>query len=124
VPTLRGHNNVQGAADMGTMPNIEKAYSVDLPATPGLDNIQMLESIDKGEMKAMFIAGEDMAWVDADSNHTQAMLAKLDFLVVQEIFLSTTAQFADVILPGAPSLEKDGTFTNTERRVTPQGRFF
>lgn len=130
---LRGHNNVQGAADMGSMPNIfpgyqpvsddqihakfEKAYGVDLPATPGLDNIQMLESIDKGEMKAMFIAGEDMAWVDADSNHTQAMLAKLDFLVVQEIFLSTTAQFADVILPGAPSLEKDGTFTNTERRV-------
>jgi formate dehydrogenase major subunit len=130
---LRGHNNVQGAADMGTMPNIfpgyqsvtnaeirtkfEKAYGVDLPATPGLDNIQMLEAIDKGEMKAMFIAGEDMAWVDADSNHTQAMLAKLDFLVVQEIFLSTTAQFADVILPGTPSLEKDGTFTNTERRV-------
>nr|WP_308128764.1 formate dehydrogenase subunit alpha [Bacillus sp. sid0103] len=130
---LRGHNNVQGAADMGTMPNIfpgyqsvtddqirtkfEKAYGVDLPGTPGLDNIQMLEAIDKGEMKAIFIAGEDMAWVDADSNHTQAMLAKLDFLVVQEIFLSTTAQFADVILPGAPSLEKDGTFTNTERRV-------
>ncbi|MFL6561915.1 MAG: molybdopterin oxidoreductase family protein, partial [Bacillus sp. (in: firmicutes)] len=130
---LRGHNNVQGAADMGTMPNIfpgyqpvtdnqirakfEEAYGVDLPATPGLDNIQMLEAIDNGEMKAMFIAGEDMAWVDADSNHTQEMLAKLDFLVVQEIFLSTTAQFADIILPGAPSLEKDGTFTNTERRV-------
>ncbi|MEH7309147.1 formate dehydrogenase subunit alpha [Neobacillus drentensis] len=130
---LRGHNNVQGAADMGTMPNIfpgyqsvtddqvrtkfEKAYGVDLPATPGIDNIQMLAAIDEGKMKAMFISGEDMAWVDADSNHTQAMLAKLDFLVVQEIFLSTTAQFADVILPGAPSLEKDGTFTNTERRV-------
>ncbi|MEH7547431.1 formate dehydrogenase subunit alpha [Neobacillus vireti] len=130
---LRGHNNVQGAADMGTMPNIfpgyqsvtddqvrakfEKAYGVDIPAASGLDNIQMLEAIDKDEMKAMFIAGEDMAWVDADSNHTQEMLTKLDFLVVQEIFLSTTAQFADVILPGAPSLEKDGTFTNTERRV-------
>ena len=130
---LRGHNNVQGAADMGTMPNIfpgyqsvsddqvrakfEQAYGVDIPAASGLDNIQMLEAIDKGEMKAMFIAGEDMAWVDADSNHTQEMLTKLDFLVVQEIFLSTTAQFADVILPGAPSLEKDGTFTNTERRV-------
>ena len=130
---LRGHNNVQGAADMGTMPNIfpgyqsvtnseirekfEKAYGVKIPATHGLDNIEMLGAIDKGEMKAMFIAGEDMAWVDADSNHTQAMLAKLDFLVVQEIFLTTTAQFADVILPGAPSLEKDGTFTNTERRV-------
>ncbi|WP_342044186.1 formate dehydrogenase subunit alpha [Bacillus sp. OTU530] len=130
---LRGHNNVQGAADMGTMPNIfpgyqpvandelrakfEKAYGVTLPAQPGLDNIEMLEAIDKGKLKGMYIVGEDMAWVDADSNHTQDMLSKLDFLVVQEIFLSTTAQFADVILPGAPSLEKDGTFTNTERRV-------
>jgi formate dehydrogenase major subunit len=130
---LRGHNNVQGASDMGTMPNIfpgyqavtedavrkkfEKAYGVTLPAKPGLDNIQMLQAIDRDELKAMYIVGEDMAWVDADSNHTQAMLAKLDFLVVQEIFLSTTAQFADVILPGVPSLEKDGTFTNTERRV-------
>ncbi|WP_420489797.1 formate dehydrogenase subunit alpha [Neobacillus drentensis] len=130
---LRGHNNVQGAADMGTMPNIfpgyqsvtnveirekfEKAYGVSISPNPGLDNIEMLGAVDRGEMKAMYIAGEDMAWVDADSNHTQAMLAKLDFLVVQEIFLTTTAQFADVILPGAPSLEKDGTFTNTERRV-------
>lgn len=130
---LRGHNNVQGAADMGTMPNIfpgyqsvtnveirekfEKAYGVEISPNPGLDNIEMLGAVDRGEMKAMYIAGEDMAWVDADSNHTQAMLEKLDFLVVQEIFLTTTAQFADVILPGAPSLEKDGTFTNTERRV-------
>ncbi|MCM3570338.1 formate dehydrogenase subunit alpha [Neobacillus mesonae] len=130
---LRGHNNVQGASDMGTMPNIfpgyqsvaddeirakfEKSYGVTLPAKPGLDNIQMLESIDNDELKGMYIVGEDMAWVDADSNHTQAMLEKLDFLVVQEIFLTTTAQFADVILPGVPSLEKAGTFTNTERRV-------
>ncbi|MFP5115906.1 formate dehydrogenase subunit alpha [Bacillaceae bacterium C204] len=130
---LRGHNNVQGAADMGTMPNIfpgyqsitnveirekfEKAYGEEIPANPGLDNIEMLGAVDRDEMKAMYIAGEDMAWVDADSNHTQAMLEKLDFLVVQEIFLTTTAQFADVILPGTPSLEKDGTFTNTERRV-------
>jgi formate dehydrogenase major subunit len=130
---LRGHNNVQGAADMGTMPNIfpgyqsvandeirskfEEAYGVQISGTPGLDNIQMLEAIDRDELKGMYIAGEDMAWVDANSNHTQEMLAKLDFLVVQEIFLTTTAQFADVILPGAPSLEKDGTFTNTERRV-------
>ena len=130
---LRGHNNVQGAADMGTMPNIfpgyqsvtnddirakfEKAYDVDISPKPGLDNIEMLAAIDKGDLKGMYIAGEDMAWVDADSNHTQDMLAKLDFLVVQEIFFTTTAQFADVILPGAPSLEKEGTFTNTERRV-------
>ncbi|WNS78494.1 formate dehydrogenase subunit alpha [Domibacillus sp. DTU_2020_1001157_1_SI_ALB_TIR_016] len=130
---LRGHNNVQGAADMGTMPNIfpgyqsvtndevrakfEQAYGVAISPKPGLDNIEMLAAIDKGDLKGMYIAGEDMAWVDADSNHTQDMLAKLDFLVVQEIFFTTTAQFADVILPGAPSLEKEGTFTNTERRV-------
>ncbi|MFC3884884.1 formate dehydrogenase subunit alpha [Bacillus songklensis] len=130
---LRGHNNVQGASDMGTMPNIfpgyqqvaddearakfEKAYGVSISPKPGLDNIEMLAAIDRGDLKGMYIAGEEMAWVDADSNHTQEMLSKLDFLVVQEIFFSTTAQFADVILPGAPSLEKDGTFTNTERRV-------
>jgi formate dehydrogenase major subunit len=130
---LRGHNNVQGASDMGTMPNIfpgyqpvtndeirakfEAAYGVQIPSQRGLDNFEMLEAIDRGEMKAMYISGEDMAWVDADSNHTQDMLSKVDFLVVQDVFLSMTAQFADVILPAAPSLEKDGTFTNTERRV-------
>ncbi len=130
---LRGHNNVQGASDMGTMPNIfpgyqpvtdgdirakfEKAYGVSIQAQPGYDNIQMLEAIERGELRGMYIAGEDMAWVDANSNHTQEMLKNVEFLVVQEIFLTTTAQFADVILPGTPSLEKDGTFTNTERRV-------
>jgi formate dehydrogenase major subunit len=130
---LRGHNNVQGASDMGTMPNIfsgyqlvaneevrakfETAYGVSIPARAGMDNIQMLDAIDRGELKAMYIAGEDMAWVDANSNHTQDLLAKIDFLVVQDVFLSMTAQFADVVLPAAPSLEKDGTFTNTERRV-------
>ncbi len=130
---LRGHNNVQGAADMGTMPDIfpgyqsvtnddirakfEAAYGVHIPGQRGLDNIQMLEAIETGELKAMYIAGEEMAWVDADSNHTQEMLANLDFLVVQDVFLSKTAEFADVILPAVPSLEKDGTFTNTERRV-------
>ncbi|KEO76769.1 formate dehydrogenase subunit alpha [Paenibacillus polymyxa] len=130
---LRGHNNVQGAADMGTMPDIfpgyqpvtndvvrakfEAAYGVQIPGQRGLDNIQMLEAIETGKLKAMYIAGEEMAWVDADSNHTQEMLANLDFLVVQDVFLSKTAEFADVILPAVPSLEKDGTFTNTERRV-------
>ncbi|MFB9275811.1 formate dehydrogenase subunit alpha [Cohnella cellulosilytica] len=130
---LRGHNNVQGASDMGTMPNIfpgyqpvaddairakfEAAYGVSLPGEPGLDNIQMLNEIERGNLRAMYIAGEEMAWVDADSRHTQEMLAKLDFLVVQDVFLSKTAEFADIILPAAPSLEKEGTFTNTERRV-------
>ncbi|MFM1655192.1 formate dehydrogenase subunit alpha [Brevibacillus sp. B_LB10_24] len=130
---LRGHNNVQGAADMGTMPDIfpgyqrvtddeirakfEAAYGVKIPGKRGLDNIEMLEAVDRGELRGMYIAGEDMAWVDSDSNHTQEMLAKLDFLVVQDVFFSKTAEFADVILPAVPSLEKDGTFTNTERRV-------
>ena len=130
---LRGHNNVQGASDMGTMPNIypgyqpvtdgairakfEDAYGVSLPGEPGLDNIQMLAAIEQGKLRAMYIAGEEMAWVDANSRHTQEMLSKLDFLVVQDVFLSKTAEFADIILPAAPSLEKEGTFTNTERRV-------
>ncbi|MGG1552791.1 formate dehydrogenase subunit alpha [Paenibacillus ferrarius] len=130
---LRGHNNVQGASDMGTMPDIfpgyqkvsddavrakfEKAYGVEIPGVRGLDNIEMLAAIGRGELKGMYISGEEMAWVDADSNHTQEMLASLDFLVVQDVFFSTTAQFADIVLPAVPSLEKEGTFTNTERRV-------
>ncbi len=130
---LRGHNNVQGACDMGTLPGwlpgyqhitddaarakFEEAYGVEIDAKPGLDNIQMLASIDKGEMKAMYLVGEDMALVDSNSNHVHDVLSKLDFFVVQDIFLSRTAQYADVVLPGVPSLEKNGTFTNTERRV-------
>lgn len=130
---LRGHNNVQGAADMGTMPDIfpgyqrvtddavrnkfEAAYGVQIPGERGLDNIQMLEAIGRGEIKGMYITGEEMAWVDSDSNHTQEMLANVEFLVVQDIFFSKTAEFADIVLPAVPSLEKEGTFTNTERRV-------
>ncbi|USK68073.1 formate dehydrogenase subunit alpha [Peribacillus frigoritolerans] len=130
---LRGHNNVQGACDMGTLPTwlpgyqhvtddvarakFEKAYGVKIDGQPGLNNIEMLKAIEKGDMKAMYLVGEDMALVDADANHVDKVLSGLDFFVVQDIFLSRTAQYADVILPGAPSLEKDGTFTNTERRV-------
>ncbi|GIN92444.1 putative formate dehydrogenase YrhE [Siminovitchia terrae] len=130
---LRGHNNVQGACDMGTLPGwlpgyqhvtddvarkkFEKAYGVEIEGNPGLDNIQMLQSIDEGKMKAMYVVGEDMALVDSNANHVSDMLSKLDFLVVQDVFFSRTAQYADVILPAVPSLEKDGTFTNTERRV-------
>ncbi len=130
---LRGHNNVQGACDMGTLPawlpgyqhvtddharaKFEKAYGIPIHDKPGLDNIQMLKAIDAGLMKAMYVIGEDMALVDSNANHVDEVLSKLDFLVVQDIFFSRTAQYADVILPGAPSLEKDGTFTNTERRV-------
>lgn len=130
---LRGHNNVQGACDMGSLPGwlpgyqhitddvarakFEKAYGVKIDGKPGLDNIQMLHAIEEGKLKGMYIVGEDMALVDSNANYVHEMLSKLDFLVVQDIFLSRTAQYADVILPGAPSLEKDGTFTNTERRV-------
>ncbi|MBS2969186.1 formate dehydrogenase subunit alpha [Metabacillus sp. KIGAM252] len=130
---LRGHNNVQGACDMGTLPGwlpgyqhvtddaarakFEEAYGVKICSTPGLNNIEMLGSIGAGKMKAMYLVGEDMALVDADSNHVDEILSSLEFFVVQDIFLSRTAQYADVVLPAAPSLEKDGTFTNTERRV-------
>lgn len=95
----------------------EEAYGVTIDSTPGLDNIEMLHSIEKGDMKAMYIVGEDMALVDSNANRVHDILSGLDFLVVQDIFLSKTAQYADVVLPAAPSLEKEGTFTNTERRV-------
>ncbi|WP_416653859.1 formate dehydrogenase subunit alpha [Bacillus amyloliquefaciens] len=130
---LRGHNNVQGACDMGTLPGwlpgyqhitddaarakFEKAYGVKIDGKPGLDNIEMLHAIEEGNMKAMYLVGEDMALVDSNANHVHDILSSLDFFVVQDIFLSRTAQYADVILPAVPSLEKDGTFTNTERRV-------
>lgn len=130
---LRGHNNVQGACDMGTLPGwlpgyqhitddaarakFEKAYGVEIDGKPGLDNIEMLHAIEEGSMKAMYLVGEDMALVDSNANHVHDILSSLDFFVVQDIFLSRTAQYADVILPAVPSLEKDGTFTNTERRV-------
>ncbi|OCA87215.1 formate dehydrogenase subunit alpha [Pseudobacillus wudalianchiensis] len=130
---LRGHNNVQGACDMGTLPGwlpgyqhvtddaarqkFEKAYGVNISAVPGLDNIQMLKSIEAGNMKAMYVVGEDMALVDSNANHVHEILSSLDFFVVQDMFFSRTAQYADVILPASPSLEKEGTFTNTERRV-------
>ncbi|MCI4136543.1 formate dehydrogenase subunit alpha [Bacillus vallismortis] len=130
---LRGHNNVQGACDMGTLPGwlpgyqhitddnarakFEEAYGVEIDGKPGLDNIQMLHSIEEGKMKAMYLVGEDMALVDSNANHVHEILSSLDFFVVQDIFLSRTAQYADVVLPATPSLEKDGTFTNTERRV-------
>lgn len=130
---LRGHNNVQGACDMGSLPGwlpgyqhvtdenarlkFETAYGVKIDDKPGMDNIQMLQAVDEGIMKAMYVVGEDMALVDSNANHVDEVLSKLDFFVVQDIFFSRTAQYADVILPAAPSLEKEGTFTNTERRV-------
>ena len=130
---LRGHNNVQGASDHGAMPNFfpgyqkvddaeirakfEKAWKVTLPPKPGLDNHQMIDAIQDGRLKAMYIFGEDMSAVDSNSNYVSDALMKLDFLVMQETLFTRTCEFADVILPASPSLEKDGTFTNTERRI-------
>ncbi|WP_264176015.1 formate dehydrogenase subunit alpha [Effusibacillus dendaii] len=130
---LRGHNNVQGACDFGSMPawmpgyeavqdekvraKYERAWGVKLPKEPGLNNHQMVEAIQDGKLKALYLMGEDMAIVDSNSNHVQAAFEQLEFFVVQDIFFSKTAQYADVVLPASPSLEKDGTFTNTERRI-------
>ncbi len=130
---LRGHNNVQGASDHGAMPNFlpgyqnvadpdirskfEAAWNVTLPAKPGLDNHQMIDAIHDGRLKGMYVFGEEMSVVDSNAGYVAAALAKLDFFVMQEIFFSETCRFADVILPASPSLEKEGTFTNTERRI-------
>ncbi len=130
---LRGHNNVQGAGDFGCAPDVMPGYEsvddekvrtkyhlgwgVELPSTKGLDNHDMVEAIHLGNLKAMYIVGEDMALVDANANYVQQAFEKLQFLIVQDIFFSKTAEYADVILPGCPSLEKEGTFTNTERRI-------
>ncbi|MBA4494778.1 formate dehydrogenase subunit alpha [Paenactinomyces guangxiensis] len=130
---LRGHNNVQGACDFGTMPawfpgyeavqdakvraRYEEAWGVTLPKEPGLNNHQMVEAIHDGKLKALYLFGEDMAIVDSNSNHVHDAFEKLEFFVVQDIFFTKTAQYADVVLPAAPSLEKEGTFTNTERRI-------
>jgi formate dehydrogenase major subunit len=130
---LRGHNNVQGASDHGAMPNFfpgyqkvddsairskfEKAWNVPLPSTPGLNNHQMIDAIHEGRIKSMYVFGEEMSLVDSNANYVADALSKLDFFVMQEIFFTDTCRFADVILPACPSLEKEGTFTSTERRI-------
>jgi formate dehydrogenase major subunit len=130
---LRGHNNVQGASDHGAMPNnlpgyqsvddpevrkrFEAAWQVTLPATKGLDNHHMVDAIHEGKLKSMYLFGEEMSIVDSNSNYVSAAFEKLEFFVVQDVFFGTTCRFADVVLPAAPSLEKEGTFTSTERRI-------
>ncbi len=130
---LRGHNNVQGASDFGSMPNLypgyqhvedeavrakfEAAWGVTLPTSKGLDNHDMIKAIHEGKLHALYIKGEDTITSDANANYVEVALRKLPFLVVQDVNYSETARFADVILPASPSLEKDGTFTNTERRI-------
>jgi formate dehydrogenase major subunit len=130
---LRGHNNVQGASDHGAMPNFlpgyqsvddpevrarfEAGWNVKLPSTKGLDNHEMIEAIHHGKLKAMYLFGEEISLVDSNANFVNDGLSKLEFFVAQDIFFSDTCRFADVVLPASPSLEKEGTFTSTERRI-------
>jgi len=133
VNPLRGQNNVQGACDMGGLPAVfpgyqrvdvpelrakfEKAWGVALPGKPGLTVVEILQAADKGRIKALYCMGENPVLSDPNSNHTREVLQHLDLLVVQDIFLTETCEYAHVVLPSASFAEKDGTVTNTERRI-------
>ena len=133
VNPLRGQNNVQGACDMGGLPNVypgyqavtlrasqakfEEAWGVPLSNTVGTTVVHMFNKAETGEIKAVYVIGENPVMSDPDVEHVKKCLANLDLLVVQDIFLTETARLADVVLPAASFAEKDGTFTNTERRV-------
>lgn len=130
---LRGQNNVQGAADMGVQPNqgagylditspdvqayYHDFYNVEHPKEVGLKIPEMFEASRKGDLKAMWIMGEDVLQTDPNTCQVEKAIGNLDFLVVQEIFMTETAAKADVVLPASSFLEKEGTFTNGERRV-------
>ncbi|MFA4842800.1 MAG: formate dehydrogenase subunit alpha, partial [Candidatus Omnitrophota bacterium] len=129
---MRGQNNVQGACDMGALPNVysgyqpvedetvrksfETAWGVSLPPKPGLTLTDMMPKAIEGALKCFYIIGEDQVRTDPDTHMIERALESLEFLVVQEIFLSETAKKADVVLPGASFAEKEGTFTCAERR--------
>ena len=133
VNPLRGQNNVQGACDMGALPNVysgyqsvadekmkekfEAAWGASLDLKPGKTLSEIIPAAHEGEIKAIYLMGENPSLSDPDSKHVREALKRLEFFVVQDIFLSETAQLADVVLPACSFAEKDGTFTNTERRV-------
>ena len=133
VNPLRGQNNVQGACDMGALPTdfpgyqkvdndevrakFEKAWGVTLNPKPGLKATEVFPAAIKGDIKGLYICGEDPLVTDPDTEHIRKALTSLDFFVIQELFMTKTAEYADVILPGVSYAEKEGTFTNTERRV-------
>jgi formate dehydrogenase alpha subunit len=135
VNPLRGQNNVQGACDMGGLPNVITGYqpvidenvrakfenawqtSVKIPPKPGLTVTELMNGVLDGRIKALYIMGENPFLSDPNMNHVEHALNEIEFLVVQDIFLNETAQLADVVLPGVSFAEKEGTFTNTERRV-------
>jgi len=132
VNPLRGQNNVQGACDMGGLPDVlpgyqrvmdigvqkkfSKAWGVDLPSTTGLTVTEMVPAMIEGKIKALYVIGENPVLSDPDQNHLIHALKNLDFLVVQDMFLSETARLADVVFAAASGAEKEGTVTNTERR--------
>lgn len=133
VNPLRGQNNVQGAADMGAQPHqgagyldvtdpemqarYEDYYGAKVSNKVGYKIPEMFEAARSGELKSLWLMGEDVVQTDPNSEAVRAAMANLDFLVVQEIFMTETAAYADVILPAASFLEKSGTFTNGERRI-------
>lgn len=133
VNPLRGQNNVQGSCDMGALPNVytayqkvdqpkiqekfESAWGAKLSATPGLTHTEVFDEILTGKIKSLYLVGENPVVSEANASHAIEAMEKVDFLVVQDIFLTETAKLADVVLPAASFAEKDGTFTNTERRV-------
>ena len=132
VNPLRGQNNVQGACDMGGLPNVfpgyqqvanpeanakfSKAWGRPLSDKPGRTLPEMITAMSEGKLKALYVIGENPKLSDPDANHLRHAFKNLELLIVQDLFLSETAQGAHVVLPAASSAEKDGTFTNTERR--------
>jgi formate dehydrogenase major subunit len=133
VNPLRGQNNVQGACDMGGLPNVfpayqqvanddirkkfEAAWGAPLSGKPGLTLMEIMAAAGSGKIKGLYIMGENPLLSDPDLHHVKKELQKLDLMIVQDVFLTETAQIADVVLPVTVFAEKDGTFSNTERRV-------
>ncbi len=133
INPLRGQNNVQGAGDMGCLPNLLPGYvraadethlerigslwQANLPRSKGLTSTELTEAMGMGKVKALYIMGENPMLTDPNLNHARACFEELDFLAVQDLFRTETAAMADVVLPGYAWAEKEGTYTNTERRV-------
>jgi len=133
VNPLRGQNNLQGACDLGALPNVypgyqavadaairqkfEAAWGCSLSPTPGLTLTEMIEAAYQRQIMALYLVGENPMLSEPEAKHAEEALERLEFFVVQDVFLSETAQLADVVLPAVSFAERDGTFTNTERRV-------
>ena len=134
VNPLRGQNNVQGACDMGSFPHefsgyrhvsdaatraiFERLWGIELSSAPGLRIPNMMDEAIEGAFKGLYLQGEDIAQSDPNTQHITAALRAMECVIVQDLFLNETARYAHVFLPGASFLEKDGTFTNAERRIS------